>query len=503
MRFLVWVGLVLFGCTESVPEIPTCAQWPRSEPTCTDSPELCDLPVESAINEPDLHAAFDLVFVPDGYPAEALHEFDFLVDALTTALKRDPTTIVGRAVGQFNVHRVRLATEGAGKGYPSTFGVCVEDGSLRGDFARARLAGSSAPDADVVVVLVRGEGGRAVAALPKTVPSVVLLPVVYDWRVLDHELGHAIVHLGDEYTRSGERACFEAPRPVASSHTGLEPEVFLHKENLSIHGSGARWGSGSEKGGHQHPCGVYHPKTRCRMNQSTASQYCPVCDAAIDRVLAAPTGPLSCHVTVSAAEDEYRFAAHSAVWARGLNTALLGPVSVPMSSAVYRVLAQCSDHAGRAAARAVDVRVDDDTVRVESIPLDTPWAAVPLAASQGGRWRAEAPIEPGVQLPGCYAREAQAVFRLTAPSAGRWKIQLENGAESGLALGVFWSQRIGELGNDTPECSGSWVDGEPAPIVVELQAGETVHITVTPRVARDQMPAVAVVSAERYAEGGR
>jgi hypothetical protein len=111
-----------------------------------------------------------------------------------------------------------------------------------------------------------------------------------DARVLDHELGHAVIGLEDEYTEDEARGCYSDA--IADLPPGA-PQPF---PNLSPHADGRDWNglvSGAHLGGGaQFDACIFHPTTSCRMLGSTHDHFCPVCNAAIHRALGRAAGEL-------------------------------------------------------------------------------------------------------------------------------------------------------------------------------------------------------------------
>lgn len=480
MRASACLLVLAFGCDVEVPHAPDCVEDPFAPVECADRPDLCDLPVDSTINQPDLADAIDIVYVSDGFPADALDEFRFLVDAHVVAMARDPTTIVGRAPGRFNHHVIALSAPATATRFASRFGTCRDGRGFESNEAAARLVARNAPDADAIVHVIRAEGGAS-AGTPSGRTPVVRLGVGQHWRVLDHELGHALVHLGDEYGAEGESGCLQSDPVVATTAPFAEPVRIANSPNLSVRAGGARWPEvdGSVPGGDDFACGIHHPTDTCRMNDASAPRFCPVCAAAIDRFLDPPDAPLPCHLTASRVDGALEVRAHADGWPRGFDPTLAGHRTVDDTPARHRYLLHCRDHAGREALRSVMLVVDGDRTRFEPADPDLPWAAPELVTTRGDRWVAEAPVVPGTDLPGCGAVVGQAILRFTAPATAEWRFDLEIEEAAGrVGLDLFRVRVPRDLPAAEPACTRSWVNGRPPPQVAQLSAGEVVHLAV-------------------------
>jgi len=156
--------------------------------------------------------------------------------------------------------------------------------SVDGRRARA-LAEGLVEGVDVIVVLLDSFLGRANADGGE--PPIVRINTEDGGRTLTHELGHALFGLGDEY---GEvPACFDdSPSDLATEH-----DPFLTVANLSLDPDGTKWADlveGAREGGMRYDRCVYHPTDRCRMLNRDDDRFCPVCDDAIRRTLAARDG---------------------------------------------------------------------------------------------------------------------------------------------------------------------------------------------------------------------
>jgi hypothetical protein len=257
---------------------------------CEVVPELCGLPVESTINEPDLRRAIDLVFVGDGYTAATLPRYRERVDELVAGLVADGDGIVGRDPRLFNFHRVDVRSPGTAPG-SRALRSCVAGPPdalwLSMDDARALRAAANAPDVDLVLGLVLGTPGRGHAGGdPSFGPGVVVLNHGDSHRVFTHEMGHALVGLADEYVE------FDDTHYMATSYERWTMDPLPPNLSLSADESWGGLVSGTVEGGGRFARGVYRPTRSCRMSDSRSEEvsFCPVCAAAIQGMLAGRRG---------------------------------------------------------------------------------------------------------------------------------------------------------------------------------------------------------------------
>ena len=291
------VGLIALAmsCNTKTETLDVCSVQPKTwQPAdfegtllrCEVVPELCGLHVDSIIRESNLDVAIDVVFVGDGYTEASFGSYRDRVREWIDEVSADKESIVGRDPTLFNFHRVDVI---GSPPQPRPLGTCrivdPDDGSffIGDDDARANRAAANAPKADVVVVVAAGSSNaRANAELFGTRP----IRMMHDdtHRVLTHEMGHALVGLGDEYVDIQRRHDF-LDRYARWTGNPLPP-------NLSF-SPGGDWDglvNGAIEGGGRYAHGVYHPTNRCRMLNTNEIAFCPVCSAAVDSVLSGRRG---------------------------------------------------------------------------------------------------------------------------------------------------------------------------------------------------------------------
>ncbi len=330
-----WLPLtasLLVACVAEEEPTPGCTPTElATPPTCETWPSLCGLRLQSDIRRPDVERAVDVVFIPEGFAADEMGAFHERVTGLLADLEDDRGTILGREPSLFNRHTLDLASSTGTVSDPDPHNT-----PLHGCFQRDTLdpngtpllavqpelaifaARQAVPSVDVVVVVFNTSGGRINA--PRTVEpfspvGLVAFDLGADAQVLDHELGHALVHLGDEY--SDVPGCFgdDDNRPPAPYAPGDWWNTLAFVPNLTTDASGARWRglvTGALVGGRRYQGCVYHPTARCRMGDDASQPFCPVCEAAIARTLrryrdGVDETPPACGLYVAASQGD-RFA---------------------------------------------------------------------------------------------------------------------------------------------------------------------------------------------------
>jgi len=236
---------------------------------------------------PDPRRGLSLVFIAEGFTAGELPRFRRSVSGLLADMGRDADSLVGRAGPHVNAYTIELEspTNDTTNAAPhdTALGACLAADALNPaglellttaerDLA-ARVAGPLVPHADAIVVLINSAYGRANASYD----GLIFIGLDHDAATLTHELGHAVLGLGDEYTDTPEAFdgglggfAFWYPGPAD-----------VREPNLSLDPTGAKWRHivpSAVEGGARRKTGVYHPAERCRMNRPS-DPFCPVCAA--------------------------------------------------------------------------------------------------------------------------------------------------------------------------------------------------------------------------------
>lgn len=289
----------------AMPEMSAPEDYEDLELSCAEVPELCDLPVVSLVREPDADTAIDIVFVGDGYTEASMGSYRERVRELIDELSADADGIVGRDADLFNFHRIDLVTPGPDiedRPLASCVGGSPTGGDwLGGSYARAMRAARNAPDVDLVVLIAAGlSTGRGGASGGS--PFVIVMRHENSYRMLTHEMGHALVGLQDEYEEFDER------HYLADQYEIWTGNPLLPNLSLSPDEDWEGIVDGAVEGGGRYATGVYRPTENCRMRDSEdADAFCPVCSAAIDDVLAgrrgAVDGPPRCGVALGHADE--------------------------------------------------------------------------------------------------------------------------------------------------------------------------------------------------------
>jgi hypothetical protein len=270
-KLALWVGAVLAGFALPVHASSLCAGWP----------DLCDLEVSSDFAEADLGRAIDVVFVGDGFTS--LTEWLAVAGSIRSTFESQQLAGLAAEAGPLlNFHVVHLlsATSDVADSDPSDTALgmrAVGTEFITADQFRANLAALNAPDVDVVVAVANSAHGRPNASYPTGLLSGGSVRISRSGVQLAHELGHALFHLGDEYTDD-------------SSCAALSESALLGIANLTAQPTCAKFaatpGAGCEVGGLGCASGVYHPTSACLMHQGGNTSPCPVCGRVVSELLA-------------------------------------------------------------------------------------------------------------------------------------------------------------------------------------------------------------------------
>jgi hypothetical protein len=246
--------------------------------------------VWSDVRHPDLATATDLVLVAEGYAAgeeglflekarEAVAELDGDADARPLLDAR-----------RINFHFVFVPSRAAPSSERATGPVdsacrawIRDDGLLVADDAAVERFAAAAPDVDAVCALIHFARGRSVRSNADVLPGAAgrIRLDDRDTSAFLHELGHALLGVGDEYAEES-RLPAEALARIATF------------PNLSTDPSGRRWAhivSTKHEGGGGYRRGVWRAERDCRMRSCRSEAFCRVCLAQLAPV-GAPTPPV-------------------------------------------------------------------------------------------------------------------------------------------------------------------------------------------------------------------
>lgn len=288
-------------------------------PSCTDvAPAACgdgcDVVMRSVGDVDD--ASVRVLFVADGYGPDEGGAFFDDVESLWQAVRAHEDGIVGRSPALFRARAAfpMVPADSAGTAFAGCFQTDALDGTtmLAVDLATVDdVTAANDAAADVVVVIVNAWGranapygavttemvstAQETTVVVRTTARKVVLSRTNGADVLEHELGHAVVDLGDEYVDVD--ACHEHSDVFAGLEVSRNlPAADLDAPNLTLDETGARWADivdGAEEGGQRYASCIYHPPHgdgSCRMEDSSSSSWCPVCDAAITDALSVRAG---------------------------------------------------------------------------------------------------------------------------------------------------------------------------------------------------------------------
>ena len=247
-----------------------------------------------------------IAFVPEGFRHEETPRAQRRAETLLEAMMTDRNGLLARVPEHVEAWFVPLVSESGDlrddDPLDSALGTCVLDDEVDPDgrpkLSRAAVEETIAvasPDiaVDIVVVLV-DTPGRAHAE-----GAIIVMPSDDGADTLIHELGHALIGLGDEYASDHEDLCYPG-------FDGTPPGVLdpFSTPNLTLDPRGTKWADvvdGAREGGGGFGSCVWHPPGACRMKDSATKAWCPVCAHEIDRWVASVRGndgPPRCEVAL-------------------------------------------------------------------------------------------------------------------------------------------------------------------------------------------------------------
>ena len=244
-------------------------------------PQLCELPVQTDLEQPNFERAVDVVLVGDGFTD--LDDWRLVADNHVRAIREQQvlSRIYSAVPAVYNFHIVdvlsdtdEVADDDLGD---TALGVrSTGQDPITADAFRAALAAVTAPDVDVVYIVANANGGRANATFPSTLASGGTIRMPRDPRAASHELGHAVMRLADEYIDD------------ALCPGGDELSVF-HVRNVTADPECYRFsnveGIECRRGNLYCRDGFFRSARQCLMRSSGNVAPCPVCARTIERTL--------------------------------------------------------------------------------------------------------------------------------------------------------------------------------------------------------------------------
>ena len=255
----------------------------RAEADCISTPSLCNLTVTTTTEQPDLDRAIDVVLVGDGF-TDMTEWASRAANAIATFRSQSASTVYGAVPGVYNFHVVQVvsATNDVFDSdlTDTALGMNVSGPYINADGSRVATAALNAPDVDVVIAIARGTG-RANAFYPSQLASGSTVRIG-DPSPISHELGHALIHVADEYLESG--LCFNPGEGITLTERNVTADATCTKFATtpgSVCTQGARYCASS----------MYRSAGACLMSSSGNSAPCPVCRKAIrDTLVEKKTG---------------------------------------------------------------------------------------------------------------------------------------------------------------------------------------------------------------------
>jgi len=254
---------------------------PRSavaQVNCTNNPGLCNLTVHSTIAQADLDVAIDIVLIGDGFLDVA--SWTVAADDAIARLLSGAAGYTTRVPGLINIHVVDVlsTTNQVGNAdlTDTALGMNVSGSFINADASRVNLAALNAPDVDVVVTIANSGSGRANANYNTQLATGGVARLSRDVSPINHELGHALFHLADEYIEAG--LCSGTPSEVSlilEANVTTDPACFKFADAP---------GAGCVEGGKYCGTGVFRSASGCMMRSSGGAP-CPACDHEIADVL--------------------------------------------------------------------------------------------------------------------------------------------------------------------------------------------------------------------------
>ncbi|MFP4557378.1 MAG: M64 family metallopeptidase [Bacteroidales bacterium] len=258
--------------------------------------------VTEIINNGHFNKKLDIAFIAEGYTTEQMEKFRSDVERLSSFLISQKP--FDKHKNNINIWAIESVSKDEGPSNPKggvwnntsasssfyTFGIERYLTTLK--FNRVMDIAANAP-ADIVYILVNSEeyGGGGIYNHYCITTS----GHNHSENVFIHELGHGLTGLGDEYYTSDVAyqdyypLNIEPWEPNLTTMINFEnkwadmiekttpiptPAIKKHQNKV-----------GAFEGGGYVEKGVYRPFMNCRMKSNSANDFCPVCQAAIERVI--------------------------------------------------------------------------------------------------------------------------------------------------------------------------------------------------------------------------
>ena len=255
----------------------------RAEADCISTPSLCNLAVTTTTEQPALDRAIDVVLVGDGF-TDMTEWASTAANAIATFKSQSVSTVYGAVPGVYNFHVVQVvsATNDVFDAdlTDTALGMNVSGPYITADGSRVATAALNAPDVDVVIAIARGTG-RANAFYPSQLASGATIRIG-DPSPISHELGHALIHVADEYVEAG--LCFNPGEAITLAERNVTADATCARFGTtpgSVCTQGARYCANS----------MYRSASACLMASSGNNAPCPACRKAIrDTLVEKKTG---------------------------------------------------------------------------------------------------------------------------------------------------------------------------------------------------------------------
>ncbi|MFH1812494.1 MAG: Ig-like domain-containing protein [Pseudomonadota bacterium] len=264
--------------------VGTCVLPAAAAADCITTPELCNLTVQSTIEQPDLDMAIDVVLVGDGFRFGGGVDQDgwhaVAASAINTFKTQTATGLYGGVPAIYNFHVIDVASASTEVGDADTadtaLGMNVGGSFITALDGRVSQAALNAPDVDVVIAIANSSSGRANASFPAQLASGGRVRMSRSLAPTSHELGHAIFRLEDEYIESGLCHAKTEAALVRSRNATADPSCTKFQSTP---------GAGCVQGAVYCATGLYRSASGCLMSSNGNVATCPVCQRTVHDIL--------------------------------------------------------------------------------------------------------------------------------------------------------------------------------------------------------------------------